>query len=114
MKAANTRVYATPLAQPYHTDSADAVGLLCLRPGLQGGLSSWASSVSVHNELLRRGRRVRPFVFFMIQGCLPAIVQADTKCDPFACKARETTALPCVHNAPEFLMFLVSLIWGAC
>ena len=64
VKAANTRVYATPLAQPYHTDSADAVGLLCLRPGLQGGLSSWASSISVHNELLRRGRRVRPFFRF--------------------------------------------------
>ena len=62
IKAANTRVYATPLAQPYHTDSADAVGLLCLRPGLQGGLSSWASSISVHNELLRRGRRVRSIV----------------------------------------------------
>ncbi|KAK9840646.1 hypothetical protein WJX81_006750 [Elliptochloris bilobata] len=55
--SADTRVYATPLAQPIHTDSADAVGLLCLRPGLEGGLSSWASSVSVHNELLRRGRR---------------------------------------------------------
>ena len=64
VQEANTRVYATPLAQPYHTDSADAVGLLCLRRALQGGLSSWASSISVHNELLRRGRRARtpPFV----------------------------------------------------
>ncbi len=52
-------MYATRLAQPMHTDSADVVGLLCLRSGRAGGLSSWASSVSVHNELLRRGRRVR-------------------------------------------------------
>jgi len=57
--SSDTRVYATQLAQPMHTDSADVVGLLCLRSGREGGLSSWASSVSVHNELLRRGRRVR-------------------------------------------------------
>ena len=53
-----TRVYATPLAQPIHTDSADIVALLCLRTGKEGGLSSWSSSVSVHNELLRLGRKV--------------------------------------------------------
>ena len=53
-----TRVYATPLAQPIHTDSADMVALLCLRTGKEGGLSSWSSSVSVHNELLRLGRKV--------------------------------------------------------
>lgn len=54
-----TRVYATPLAQPIHTDSADHVALLSLRVSKSGGLSSWSSSVSVHNELLRLGRRVR-------------------------------------------------------
>lgn len=53
-----TRVYATPLAQPIHTDSADMVALLCLRTGREGGLSSWSSSVSVQNELLRLGRQV--------------------------------------------------------
>ena len=54
-----TRVYATPLAQPIHTDSADMVALLSLRLSREGGLSSWCSSVSVHNELLRLGRKVR-------------------------------------------------------
>ena len=53
-----TRVYATPLAQPMHTDTADMVALLSLRLAREGGLSSWASSVSVHNELLRLGRKV--------------------------------------------------------
>ena len=53
-----TRVYATPLAQPVHTDSADMVALLSLRLSKEGGLSSWSSSVSVHNELLRLGRKV--------------------------------------------------------
>ncbi|CAK0785174.1 hypothetical protein CVIRNUC_008380 [Coccomyxa viridis] len=52
-----TRVYATPLAQPVHTDSADMVALLSLRLSKEGGLSSWSSSVSVHNELLRLGRK---------------------------------------------------------
>ena len=31
-------------------------GLLALQNAAEGGLSSWSSSVSVHNELLRRGR----------------------------------------------------------
>ncbi len=32
-------------------------GLLCLKRAKQGGDSSWSSAVSVHNELLRRGRQ---------------------------------------------------------
>ena len=31
-------------------------GLLCLKTAKSGGESSWSSSVSVHNELLRLGR----------------------------------------------------------
>eukprot|EP00873_Tetraselmis_striata_P037250 jgi/Tetstr1/457514/TSEL_044095.t1 len=50
----NHRVYATSAAQPFHTDSADIVGLLCLREAMEGGLSSWCSSVSIYNEMLRR------------------------------------------------------------
>lgn len=54
-------MYATPLAQPMHTDSsADIVALLSLRLAKEGGLSSWSSSVSVHNELLKLGRKVCP------------------------------------------------------
>jgi len=52
-----TRVYATPLAQPWHNDSADVVGLLCLKQAKEGGLSSWASSISIHNEMLKHGRK---------------------------------------------------------
>ena len=54
-----TRVYATPLAQPMHTDSSDMVALLSLRVSKSGGLSSWSSSMSIHNELLRMGRQAR-------------------------------------------------------
>jgi hypothetical protein len=38
---------------PYHTDGCDLVGLLCLRKGLAGGLSSIVSSTTVHNEILK-------------------------------------------------------------
>jgi len=33
----NHRVYATSAAQPFHTDSVDIVGLLCLREAMEGG-----------------------------------------------------------------------------
>jgi alpha-ketoglutarate-dependent taurine dioxygenase len=46
------RGYETNAYLPYHTDAGDMVGLLCLRRGLAGGLSSIVSSVTVHNEIL--------------------------------------------------------------
>jgi len=48
----NTRIYQTNRAQPFHSDSCDIVGLLCLRTAKQGGESSIASSAAIHNELL--------------------------------------------------------------
>ena len=47
-----TRIYQTNRAQPFHSDSCDIVGLLCLRTALQGGESSVASSAAIHNHLL--------------------------------------------------------------
>lgn len=47
-----TRLYATHEAQPFHNDSSDIVGLLCLHNAKEGGHSSWTSSVSVHNRIL--------------------------------------------------------------
>jgi len=49
-----TRLYTTNERQRYHTDSCDIVGLLCLRPAQEGGLSSICSSVTVYNEMLKR------------------------------------------------------------
>jgi hypothetical protein len=48
----DVRGYETNAYLPYHTDAGDLVGLLCLRRGLEGGLSSIVSSVTVHNEIL--------------------------------------------------------------
>lgn len=47
-----TRLYATAAAQPWHNDSADLVSLLALSPAARGGLSRWASSIAIYNELL--------------------------------------------------------------
>lgn len=38
----------------FHTDRADLVALLCLRPAKAGGISRIASSVAVHNVMLKR------------------------------------------------------------
>jgi len=48
----DTRIYQTNQAQPFHSDSCDIVGLLCLRAARQGGASSIASSSAIHNHLL--------------------------------------------------------------
>ncbi|ATB38797.1 taurine catabolism dioxygenase TauD [Cystobacter fuscus] len=50
----STRLYQTNQRQGYHTDSADIVGLLCVRTAMRGGLSSLASTVTVYNEMYRR------------------------------------------------------------
>lgn len=42
------------LPKPRPTSAA----LLCLHDAEEGGISHWASSVAVHNALLRRGRKV--------------------------------------------------------
>ena len=75
-----TRVYATPLAQPMHTDSADMVALLSLRLAREGGLSSWASSTSVHNELLRLGRKVLFFPLHTFHTAPLGVAEASMSC----------------------------------
>ena len=62
------RIYTTTRRQPYHTDSCDIVGLLCLQKAKAGGLSALSSSVTIYNEMLRRRPDLvevlmRPFVY---------------------------------------------------
>ncbi|MCK6452297.1 MAG: TauD/TfdA family dioxygenase [Alphaproteobacteria bacterium] len=38
----------------FHTDRCDVVGLLCVRQAGSGGMSRLASSVAIHNEMLKR------------------------------------------------------------
>jgi hypothetical protein len=46
-----TRIYQTSARQTFHTDSADAVGLLCLREAMEGGDSLLVSVESIVNRM---------------------------------------------------------------
>ncbi|MET7337360.1 TauD/TfdA family dioxygenase [Nonomuraea sp. NPDC005650] len=50
---ARTKSYQHSGRLGYHSDPADVVALLCVRPAESGGLSSVVSSVAVHNEVVR-------------------------------------------------------------
>ncbi|GHB34645.1 hypothetical protein GCM10007094_24960 [Pseudovibrio japonicus] len=49
----NARIYQTSERQSFHTDSADVVGLLCLREAMEGGKSLLVSAVSIYNNMLQ-------------------------------------------------------------
>ena len=63
----NVRIYQTNERQGYHTDSCDVVGLLCLQPAKEGGLSSLVSSVTLFNELRKRRPDLLPCLFEPIE-----------------------------------------------
>jgi len=54
IKVPTTRYYQTNRELEYHTDSCDIVGLLCLKTSRSGGESRLVSSVTLHDEMLRR------------------------------------------------------------
>ena len=47
----NTRIYQTNARQTFHTDSADVVGLLCLREAKEGGDSLLVSAETIYNVM---------------------------------------------------------------
>lgn len=47
----NSRIYQTSKRQSFHTDSADVVGLLCIRGAKQGGKSLLVSALSIYNRM---------------------------------------------------------------
>lgn len=50
-KDPNTRIYQTSERQTFHTDSADVVGLLCIREAMQGGQSLLVSAETLYNRM---------------------------------------------------------------
>ena len=58
-KTATNEQICPPLLLTYIPHLFTPAGLLCLRDAEEGGISNWASSIAVHNALLRRGRKVR-------------------------------------------------------
>lgn len=59
----SVRLYKTRETLGFHTDGADIIGLMCLRPARRGGASRIASSVAVFNELQRRRPDLVPTLF---------------------------------------------------
>ena len=57
------RLYKTREQLGFHTDGADIIGLLCLRPTRSGGRSRVASSAAVYNEILRRRPDLVPVLY---------------------------------------------------
>lgn len=53
-ETSTNRGYQTSVGLPWHGDSCDVVGLLCLQKSKSGGLSKIVSSVTIHNEMLAR------------------------------------------------------------
>jgi len=53
-KNPNTRIYQTSERQTFHTDSADVVGLLCIREAMEGGKSLLVSTATIYNEMSRK------------------------------------------------------------
>lgn len=48
----NVRIYQTAARQTFHTDSADVVGLLCIREAKEGGRSLLVSAMTIYNRML--------------------------------------------------------------
>ena len=48
------RGYRTTRELTAHTDTPDALGLMCIQTAKQGGLSTAVSALSIHNEILAR------------------------------------------------------------
>lgn len=47
------RAYRNSRALRLHTDRCDHLAMLCIRPAAEGGLSGYASALTIHNEILR-------------------------------------------------------------
>ncbi len=48
---------------PFHSDSSDIVGLMCLRPARAGGASCLVSGAQIYNEILARRPDLAPLMF---------------------------------------------------
>ncbi|HVN39101.1 MAG TPA: TauD/TfdA family dioxygenase [Myxococcota bacterium] len=59
----SVRLYKTRERLGFHTDGADLISLLCLRPAKSGGTSRIASSGAIYNEILRRRHDLVPVLY---------------------------------------------------
>ena len=59
----NTRIYQTNSRQTFHTDSADVVGLLCIKDAKWGGHSLLVSAESIYNVIYEKRPDLLPLLF---------------------------------------------------
>ncbi len=59
----NARIYQTAERQSFHTDSADVVGLLCLKKAQTGGESLLVSALSIYNRYKQLRPDLLPLLF---------------------------------------------------
>lgn len=70
VKSSRARARSTgPLR--FHTDRCDVIALLCVRNGIEGGVSKLASIPTIHNEMLRRRPDLVELLFQDFYRCRP-------------------------------------------
>ena len=59
----NARIYQTSERQTFHTDSADVVGLLCIREAKEGGKSMLVSAETIYNRMMALNPNLTQLLF---------------------------------------------------
>jgi hypothetical protein len=57
------RAYRNSTELSMHTDACDVVGMLCLQKAIEGGVSGYASAITVYNEITKRRPDLLPILF---------------------------------------------------
>ena len=70
---------------PFHSDqgATDLIALLSVTAAPKGGESKWVSSLAIHNELLRQGRKVHglPALAAILKHCCQRSQQSQSFAD---------------------------------
>lgn len=87
-KDTSTRIYQTSARQTFHTDSADCVGLLCLRDAKEGGDSLLVSAEAIYNRMAAEAPSLLARLFDPIatdrRGEVPAGMKPYMEIPPFS------------------------------
>ena len=57
------RAYRSSRELMLHTDRADHIAMLCIRPAIEGGYSGYASALTIHNVMLRERPDLLPHLY---------------------------------------------------
>ncbi|MGB0412417.1 MAG: TauD/TfdA family dioxygenase [Pikeienuella sp.] len=91
----NTRIYQTSARQTFHTDSADCVGLICLKDAKEGGDSLLVSAEAIYNRMATEAPELLPRLFDPIatdrRGEVPAGMKPYMEIPPFSWHAGKLT-----------------------